>query len=260
MKEFALVTGASSGIGYEMAKQLAIKKINLILVARQLDKLTALKIQLEQQHGVSVYVIGKDLSHVENAISLYNEVEKLGLTVTMLINNAGFGGYGEFAHTPLATELDMIGVNISSVVALTKLFLPGMKQRNYGRIMHVASLLAFLPFPYYSVYSATKAFVLSFSETLKTELEGTNIIVTTLCPGPVDTPFNTDQMWKTNAYSANKPADPKEVAKVGIQVFLGSGGVKIMGFINWFLANTPRFSPRWLTLKINKFLASPKKQ
>lgn len=259
MNELVLLTGASSGIGYEMAKELATKKLDMILVARRLDILTALKTELEQRYGVRVYVIGKDLSHVENAAALYDEIQAMGLTVTMLINNAGFGAYGDFAETPLANELSMIELNISSVVALTKLFLPDMKRRNRGRIMNLASLLSFLPFPYFSVYSATKAFILSFSETLRAELESTNITVTALCPGPVDTPFNSDRMWQTNAYSVNKPVDSKHVAKAGIRALLAGSGTEIIGLNNWIFANSTRFTPRWLTLKINKYLAGPKK-
>jgi len=259
MNELVLLTGASTGIGYEMAKELAARKLNMILVARSLDKLVALKAELEQQFGIRVYVIGKDLSKSENAIALYEEIKKMGLTVTILINNAGFGGYGDFAETSLTTELNMIELNISSLVALTKLFLADMKRQNHGRIMNVASLLSFLPFPYYSVYSATKAFVLSFSETLRAELENSGITVTVLCPGPVDTAFNTDRMLTTNAYAANKPTDPKLVAKAGVRAMMAGTGIEIVGLNNWFLANTPRFSPRWLTMKINKFLAGQRK-
>lgn len=256
MSELVLLTGASSGIGYEMARELAAKGLNLILVARSADKLNALKAELEQQYAVTVYTLVKDLSNAENARSVYDEVRQMGLHVTMLINNAGFGGYGPFTDTSLETELKMIELNISSVVVLTKLFLADMKQQNHGRIMNIASLLSFMPFPYYTVYSATKAFILAFSETLRTELEDTRITVTALCPGPVNTPFNTDTMWKTNAYKVNIPVDPKWVAKQGVRKFLAGGGTEIIGFNNWFFANSTRFSPRWLTLKINKYLAS----
>ncbi|HOY19639.1 MAG TPA: SDR family oxidoreductase [Haliscomenobacter sp.] len=258
MKELALLTGASSGIGLEMAKELAAKKIDLVLVARRGEILVDLKAELENKHGIKVYTFAKDLSDPANAMALFHDVKDLQLQVTMLINNAGFGGYGNFVETSLEEELSMIQVNISSLVALTKLFLPDMIQQNHGRIMNIASLLSFLPFPYYSVYSASKAFVLSFSETLRTELEGTNITVTALCPGPVDTAFNTSEMLQTNAYDANKPMDPQIVAKKGIEYMLAGKGTKIIGLMNWFIANMPRFSPRWLTLKITKHLASRK--
>lgn len=256
MKDLILITGASSGIGEAMARQLAAKKYDLILVARRIEKLEKLKSELSIQQGITVHVIQKDLSEVGNAYELYDDVKRLGLEVTMLINNAGFGTYGNFSDTDLEAELRMIELNVSSLVALTKLFLQDMLIRQQGRIMNVASLLSFLPFPYYSVYSATKSFVLSFSETLAAELEGTGITVTTLCPGPVDTPFNTDAMWKTNAYKANQPISPEKVAAAGVTLLLNGKGKKIVGFNNWFISNLPRITPDFIMMKIKKQLAS----
>jgi len=136
------------------------------------------------------------------------------------------------------------------------LFVQDMIVRKRGRIMNIASLLSFLPFPYYSVYSATKAFVLAFSETLAAELEGSGVQVVTLCPGPVDTPFNTDAMWKTNAYKANKPVDASVVAKEGVELLLWGKGKKIVGFNNWIISNLPRITPDFMMMKIKKNLAS----
>ena len=251
-----LLTGASSGIGLEMAKQLAAEKFNLILVARSIDKLQTLQQDLMAKEGIDVQIFAKDLSNKVNAISLYNEINSQNIIVDMLVNNAGVGLYGEFVETSLETELDMIELNVSSLVALTKLFAQDMVARKSGKIMNVASLLAFLPFPYYSVYSATKAFVLAFSETVATELEGTGVTITTLCPGPVDTPFNSDAMLKTNAYQSNKPMPADEVAKVGIELLLNGKGKKLVGFNNWFISNLPRFMPDGLMMKIKKGLAS----
>jgi uncharacterized protein len=251
-----LLTGASSGIGLEMAKQLAAEKFNLILVARSIDKLQTLQQDLMAKEGIDVQIFAKDLSNKVNAISLYNEINSQNIIVDMLVNNAGVGLYGEFIETSLETELDMIELNVSSLVALTKLFAQDMVARKSGKIMNVASLLAFLPFPYYSVYSATKAFVLAFSETVAAELEGTGVTITTLCPGPVDTPFNSDAMLKTNAYQSNKPKPADEVAKVGIELLLNGKGKKLVGFNNWFISNLPRFMPDGLMMKIKKGLAS----
>lgn len=259
MKDLVLITGASSGIGYEMANQLAVKKLDLLLVARNGQKLNELKIELERQHGINVYVIQKDLADEKNARALYEDVKKLGLEVTMLVNNAGKGMYGSFSDTDLDDEVKMVQLNITSLVVLTKLFLQDMLVRKQGRIMNIASLLSFLPFPYYSVYSATKSFVLAFSETLAAELEGTGVTVTTLCPGPVDTSFNTDAMWKTNAYKANKPVSAKEVAAQGIELLLRGKGKKIVGFNNWFISNLPRVTPDVIMMKIKKNLASQRK-
>lgn len=256
MKELVLLTGASSGIGYEMAKQLAAQKIDLVLVARSVDKLNTLKRELEQHHGISAHVFQQDLSEAGGALALYEAVTKQGLNVTALVNNAGTGVYGNFSDTDLEEEIRMIQLNVTSLVVLTKLFLQDMLTNKYGRIMNVASLLSFLPFPYYSVYSATKSFVLAFSETLAAELEVTGISVTTLCPGPVDTAFNTDAMWKTNAYKANKPIPAKEVARQGVALLLKGKGKKIVGFNNWFISNLPRITPDGIMMNIKKNLAS----
>lgn len=259
MQEFVLLTGASSGIGYEMAKQLAAKQHNLVLVARSAEKLEALKTELQNQCGVVIHLVAKDLSKVEHAFQLYNEIHAVDLKVTMLINNAGVGVYGNFSETPLEDELKMIELNCSTVVALTKLYLQDMLKNKSGRIMNIASLLSFLPFPYYSVYSATKTFVLAFSETLAAELEGTGVIITALCPGPIDTAFNTTAMLRTNAYKANKPMDPKVVATQGVKLLLKGKGKKLVGFNNLFISNLPRFTPDGIMMKIKKTLASQKR-
>ncbi len=260
MKEYVLLTGASSGIGYDMAKQLAAKQLNLVLVARSAEKLETLKTELQNQYGVVIHIVVKDLSKVEQAFELYNEVHAMGLNVTMLINNAGVGVYGNFSETQLEDELKMIELNCSVVVALTKLYLQDMLKNKSGRIMNIASLLSFLPFPYYSVYSATKTFVLAFTETLAAELEGTNVTVTALCPGPINTGFNTDKMLSTNAYKANKPVHPKVVAEAGVKLLLNGKGKKLIGFNNWFISNLPRFTPDGIMMKIKKNLASQRKK
>lgn len=256
MNQTVLITGASTGIGLEMAKQLAAKKFNLVLVARSLHKLQVIQQQLQEKERIIVSIFAKDLSNSKNTISLYNDVKRENIKIDMLVNNAGVGLYGDFIETSLDAELDMIELNISSLVALTKLFAQDMVLQKSGKIMNVASLLAFLPFPYYSVYSATKAFVLAFSETLAAELEGTGVIVTTLCPGPIDTPFNTDSMLTTNAYKANKPMPASVVAKAGVDLLLAGKGKKLVGFNNWFISNLPRFTPDFIMMKIKKNLAS----
>jgi hypothetical protein len=159
---------------------------------------------------------------------------------------------------PLKKDEAMIAVNITTLVGLTKLFGADMVKAGKGRIMNVASLLSFLPFPYYSVYSATKSFVLAFTETVSAELQGTGVIVTALCTGTVETAFHTDAMRKTNAMSANKPMPADAVAKAGIELFLNGKSKKIVGFMNWFISNLPRVTPDNLMMKIKKNLASVK--
>lgn len=258
MKQYILITGASSGIGYEMAQQLAAKKYNLILVARSVDKLEKLKRELAATYGVDVLFFETDLSIPQEAIDLHKNISSKNLVVTHLFNNAGFGGYGNFLETSLEHEMDMINVNISSLVVLTKLFAQDMAKRKSGRIMNVASLLSFVPLPYYSVYSATKTFVLTFSETIAAEMDGSGVVVTALCPGPVETAFHTSEMRKTNAMSANKPAPAKDVAATGVKLLLRGKGKKLVGFMNWFLSNLPRVTPDFIMMKIQKNLASIK--
>lgn len=257
MKETILLTGASSGIGYEMAKLLAERKFDLILVSRDASKLNILAEELRSAHQVTVHVFAKDLSTPNAPLDLYNEIRSQGLEVTMLVNNAGVGTYGDFAHSDLDETIRMINLNITSLVVLTRMYLDDMLKRKRGRIMNVASLLSFLPFPYYSVYSSTKAFVLAFSETLAAELEGTGVVVTALCPGPVDTAFNTTAMLKTKAYKTNKPISPVQVAKEGVELLVHGRGKKIVGFNNWFISNLPRITPDKIMMKIKKNLASP---
>ncbi len=258
MKEYVLLTGASSGIGYEMATQLAAKKMNLILVARSETKLQTLQNELTTKHGISVRYFVKDLSNLQAAIGLYQDVQKEKLLVTALVNNAGVGNYGKFIETSLEEELKMIELNVSSVVALTKLFAKDMVSRKAGKIMNVGSVLSFLPFPYYSVYSATKAFILAFSETLAAELDGTGVIVTSLYPGTTDTGFTTDKMHSTNHYKSSKPMHPKVVAEQGVKHLLHGKGKKVVGFQNWFNSNLPRITPDNIMMKIKKNLASIK--
>jgi short-subunit dehydrogenase len=259
MEEYILITGASSGIGYHMAIQLAEKDKNLILVARSEEKLKKLKEELINLYNISVHYVVKDLSVVDNAIALYNEVQEKNLLVTGLVNNAGVGTYGEFTKTSLEEELKMIDLNISSLVALNKLFVKDMVVRKSGRIMNVASLLSFLPFPYYSVYSATKTFVLAFTETLASELEGTGVVVTALCPGPIDTGFYNEEMLKANMMKTNKPVHPEVVAEAGVKLLLNGKGKKVVGFMNWFLSNVPRVTPDFLMMRIKKNLSSQRK-
>lgn len=257
MKEYILLTGASSGIGYEMANQLAAKKLNLILVARTETKLEKMQAELTDKYGILVEYIVADLSEVDAAIDLYKAVQQRNYLVTALVNNAGVGIYGNFIETSLDEELSMIELNISSLVALSKLFAKDMVSRKSGRIMNISSLVAFLPMPYFSVYSATKAFVKAFSETLAAELEGTGVIVTSLYPGTVDTGFTTPEMQTTNLHKT-KPMHPKEVAVQGVEHLLYGKGKKVVGFQNWFNSKLANFVPDNIMMKIKKGLASQK--
>lgn len=189
MKKTALITGASSGIGYECSKIFASNGYDLILVARNEEKLMALKAELEERHGVSAFVIVQDLSQKDAAREIFEQVEKAETDVNVLVNNAGFGDYGGYADADWEKQYDMVQVNILALMQLTKLFLPQMLQRKEGRILNMASMAAFVPGPYMSVYYASKSFVLSFSESLAIELRGSGVTVTAVCPGPTETDF-----------------------------------------------------------------------
>ncbi|MEM7297183.1 MAG: SDR family oxidoreductase [Bacteroidota bacterium] len=256
MKELILITGASSGIGLEMAKILASRGYDLIVTARRKDRLDSLKSELQAKYNVSVHVFLADLSNVDNASKLYREIKTRGLKVTMLVNNAGFGEYGDFTKTILEKELEMIQLNISSLVILSKLFAQDMRSQEHGSILNVGSLLSYFPFPYYAVYAASKAFVLSFSEAIRAELQGTNVRVSVLCPGPTETEFTSAQMLSTNSYKNMKMEGANAVASKGVDLLLNKNTSSVVGFMNKVVANTPRFSPRWMTLKINKHMAS----
>jgi short-subunit dehydrogenase len=256
MTNYTLITGASSGIGLEMAKILAAKNYNLILIARSKKRLIQIQKELIAKHNVDIQTLLFDLAEKNAAQDIYNQVKENNWQVTGLINNAGFGDYGNFVEMPLINDEEMIAVNVTALVGLTKLFASEMLKNNDGRIMNVASILSFLPFPYYSVYSATKCFVLSFTETLAAELKTSGVVVTALCPGTVETAFHTENMRKTNAMKTNRPMNAERVAKAGVDLFLNGKGKKIVGFKNWFISNLPRFTTDKLMMKIKTNLAS----
>lgn len=189
MNNTALITGASNGIGKELAIIHAQNKGDLVLVARRQEILEALKSELEQTYGINVKIIVKDLSQRLAPKEIYDEIKSENIQIDYLINNAGFGGYGKFYERNIEEDLEMIDLNIISLTLLTRYFLPEMISRNSGRIMNVASVAAFMPGPLQAVYFATKAYVLSLSHAIAAEIAGTNITVTSLCPGPTITNF-----------------------------------------------------------------------
>jgi short-subunit dehydrogenase len=189
MKKVALITGASAGIGTELAKIHAEKGGDLVIVARRKYKLEELKKDLEEKYGVQVYTIAKDLSKSEAALELYDEVKKQGIEVEYLLNNAGFGGQGKFHERKWEDDLAMIQLNIVTLTALTRFFLDDMLKRNKGKILNVSSTASFAPGPLQAVYFATKAFVTFFSNAISNELNDTNITVTALLPGATETEF-----------------------------------------------------------------------
>ena len=243
----ALVTGASGGIGEDLTRELAARQYNLVLVARSGEKLEALGHELRQQHGIQSTSIAMDLSTPDAAERLNKELETRHLSIDVLVNNAGFADYGEFWTLEPAKQAQMLHLNITTLTLLSRLLLPGMVARKRGRIMNVASTAAFMPGPLMSVYYASKAYVLSFSEGLAEELIGTGVTVTALCPGPVKTGFQARaamQNSKLLKNPMNPLMDSKEVAKQGIAALERGQRVIIPGTMNQILALVPRWMPR----------------
>lgn len=225
---YALITGATSGIGYELCKLFAKDGYQIVMVARSTERLQEVADEISSKYGVKVYPLTKDLFNPAAPKEIYDELLQKGITVTALVNNAGQGEYGFFAKTELERELDIIQLNISSVVALTKYFLNDMLGRNEGRILNVASLVSDYPSPLLAVYAGTKAFILSFTEALVNELKDTDITVTALQPGVTDTDFYYKAgEEKTLAYQETKLSDPEEVAKDGFNA-LKKGKMKVV--------------------------------
>lgn len=244
----ALITGASSGIGLELARILAADHHDVVLVARNLDKLNELKQELESKHGIKAIVIPADLSIPRISDEIYYDLANKGVQVDILINNAGFGDYGAFANAEWKKQANMLQVNIVALTHLTKLFLRGMVDRGNGRIMNVASTAAFQPGPLMAVYYATKAYVLHFSEAIANELQGTGVTVTTLCPGPTRTEFqSTATMGNTRLLRIFNIPSAESVARFGYRAMMKGKTVAIYGLFNYLLSINVRFLPRSLT-------------
>lgn len=249
----ALITGASNGIGLELAKVHASKGGDLVLVARNKSKLDELKTEFEQQYKIKVYTIGKDLSANNAAQEVYDETQKQNIQIDYLINNAGFGDFGMFAETDWNKELQMINLNITTLTQFTKLYLQDMVKRRNGKIMNVASTAAFQSGPTMAVYYATKAYVLSFSEAIDNEVSDKGVTVTALCPGATESGFQAAAaMEESNLVKGKKLPTSKEVAEYGYAAMLKGKTVAIHGFMNWFLANSVRFMPRALVVKVTR--------
>lgn len=214
-KSVALITGASSGIGYELAKLFAEDGYTLILVARNKIRLDIFAEELRQQHGIKVEVIEKDLSLEDASIEIYNEIQALNISINVLVNNAGAGSCGLFHEIEYKKALDMIKLNITSLTLLTRLFLIDMIRKGNGKILNVASTGAYQPGPYTAVYYATKAYVLSLSEALTNELKDYGISVTTLCPGATRTEF-AERAGKAGLKSAMEAKDVARIAYKGL--------------------------------------------
>lgn len=249
----ALITGASSGIGLELVKIHASKGDNLVLVARNESKLNELKSELENLYKIQIYIIVKDLSIPDAAQEVHNETTRQGIAINYLINNAGFGDYGLFHTVDWGKTQQMINLNIMSLTQFTYLYLKDMVNMGTGRIMNVASTAAFQPVPTMSVYSATKSFVLSFSEAVNNEVRDKGVTITALCPGPTSTSFRSAAaMEKSGLFKDGKSAGPKEVAEYGYKAMMSGTPVAIHGMKNYIMARAANLFPRKIVLNITR--------
>ncbi|MGQ0828403.1 MAG: SDR family NAD(P)-dependent oxidoreductase [Bacteroidota bacterium] len=229
-----LITGATSGIGYELAKLFAKDGYDLVIVARKQEGLNETASVLEQEYGVKVVTSAKDLCNSDNAFELYDEVKSKGIEIEILVNNAGHGHYGEFMDTDLRMELAIIQLNISSLVVLTKLFLKDMVNRGSGKILNTSSIASKTPGPWQSVYHGTKAFVQSFTEAIREEVKDKGITVTALLPGVTDTDFFRKAGMESSkiVQDKSKMADAADVAKDGYEALMAGKDMIISGFKN----------------------------
>ena len=251
-----LITGASSGIGYELAKLSAHDGHNLVLVARSGGKLAQVADELHRQFNISAKAVTMDLATAAAPQLLFDQLQREGTTVDVLINNAGYAKYGKFAAVPLPESDGQIQLNIATLTALTKLFLGPMLERHSGKIMNVASTAGFQPGPLLAVYYASKAYVISFSEALANELKGTGVTITCFCPGATDTGFQyRAENAESRLFKTLRPMGVKKVARDGYRGFMKNRTLVISGTRNWIVAETVRFLPRKVATAISRWVS-----
>ncbi|MEA1898686.1 MAG: SDR family oxidoreductase [Bacteroidota bacterium] len=261
IKKTALITGASDGIGLELAIIHASKGENLVLVARNKSKLEKLKWNLEETYKITALVIEKDLSSIDAAKEVYDETSKQNIQIDYLINNAGFGDFGMFYDTDWDKESSMINLNIIALTQFCKLYVKDMIKRGSGKIMNLASTAAFQPGPAMAVYYATKAYVLHFSEAINNEVRDKGITVTAFCPGATESGFQkAASMEESNLVKGKKIPGSKEVAQYGYKAMMNGKSVAIHGFMNYIMANSTRFAPRALVVKMVRYIQREVKQ
>jgi uncharacterized protein len=250
-----LITGGSGGIGYELAKLFARDRHNLILVARSGDKLAQVASEL-QGYGVTVKTLTLDLGEAHAPKFLFDQIQGEGISVDILINNAGFGAYGEFARMSNEEILGQIQLNVIALTELTRLFLPAMMARHSGRIMNVASTAGFQPGPLMAVYYATKAYVISFTEAIANEVGNSPVTVTCFCPGATNTGFaRRAGNEKARLFKRFGAMSTEKVALDGYRAVMGGRTLAISGAHNWILAQSTRFAPRKMITAVSRWVS-----
>ncbi len=258
MKKTALITGASSGIGWELAKLFAKDGYNLVLVARRKPQLEKLASELCEKYSITATVIEKDLSSPASPNEIFDELKKKSIHIDILVNNAGTQVYGEFHKTDLEEELQLLQVNLVSLTQLTKLAVTEMLKKRNGKILNLGSTGSFAPAPLNAIYCATKAYVLNFSEGIAKDLEGTGVTVTTLCPGATRTEFAKKARIENVRLFKSMVMDAESVAKIGYCALMNGKRFVVAGLYNKLMVFSLRFTPRWLILKLGQMLMSPK--
>jgi short-subunit dehydrogenase len=252
-QERVLITGASSGIGLELAHEFARHGHPLVITATSQDELVEVCRKLGSDHGVEVHVIAQNLLEPGAAQALFDSIKAQGLEIEILVNNAGVGHKGTFADQPVEQHVEMIHLNIEAVVTLTRAFLPSFIARGHGRILNTASIAGFMPAPQMAVYHATKAFVLSFSEAVAAELTGTGVSMTALCPGATDTDFfeRAGAVEATMFQKGNVMA-PQDVAEGGYKALMTGDRVYVAGGLNKAMVFSRRFFPDSFLAKMSE--------
>jgi hypothetical protein len=254
----ALITGASGGIGYELAKLFAHDRYNVVLIARSAEKLSQLADELQRQFGITAKAITLDLATPGAAKQLFDQLS--GTPIDVLVNNAAYGIFGEFAEQKPEDISGQIELNIAALSMLTRLFVPQMIERKSGKILNIASTAGFQAGPLMAVYYASKAYVISFSEAIANELKGSGVTVTCLCPGPTDTGFQGRAgVANSRLFKQFGPMSAKAVARDGYRAMMKGKTLTISGFKNRVLAETTRVAPRKLATAVSRWVAEEKK-
>jgi hypothetical protein len=250
---WSLVTGASSGLGVEFARQLAGRGSNIVLVARRRERLEEVARDLRGEFGVETLVLPKDLTLEDAPDELYHEIAERGLEVDVLVNNAGLGQFGEYTDLDWTGEKALIDLDIAALAYLTRLFSSDMVERGRGYILQVSSMTAYQPTPLYASYAAAKSFVLSFGEALHEELAGTGVSCTVVSPGVTRTAFMDKIGQELTPYQRMMIMETEEVARVGIEAMLRGKSSVVPGLMNKTTVLASRFMPRWMSAKVARW-------